>query len=87
MSAFRIVHNPNRHPPYGTYYVYRGAKFVGSQVSYPTESDCNHMANPPNPIVRDKAFVFSLGPRRGRPTNEELARRRIAEKFEEDAWV
>ena len=87
MSAFRIVHNPNRHPPCGTYYVYKGAKFIGSQCSYPSESDCKHMANPVKHKPREGPYVFSIGPRRGRPTNEEVARRRIAEKFEEDAWA
>lgn len=85
-EQFRIVHNPLRNRPYGTYYVYKGKKYIGSQISPPSQSDCEFMAHPPK-VSEHKPYVFRIAPRRGRPTNEEIARRRIAEKFEEDAWA
>lgn len=39
-GKYTVWYDPLSHMPWGTYRVYRGAKYCGGQISWPSLSDC-----------------------------------------------
>lgn len=76
---YRVIHDPLAHMPWGLYRVYAGEKYIGGQISYPSESDCRaiefrreaEQVNTTFTPHRERQAI-----RRGRPTNVERDRRR-----------
>lgn len=73
-------------PAWPVYLVYRGERFIGKQFSVPSESDCEWLERTNGRYVHreenssPKPYGYSVQTRkRGRPTNEERARRALAE--------
>jgi hypothetical protein len=49
-APFRVVHDTTVNRPYGRFAVYVAERRIGSQLSFPNESDCRHMESPPAPL-------------------------------------
>lgn len=39
-ERYTVWHDPLAHRPWGLYRIYRGAKYCGAQLSYPSKDDC-----------------------------------------------
>jgi hypothetical protein len=44
LGRFCVYYDPLVHLPWGLYRVYAGEKYIGAQISYPCESDCQWLA-------------------------------------------
>lgn len=80
-GPYRVQHDPLTHMPYGLYRVYKGEKYIGAQLSYPSAEDCRwielhrYTYAKPEETAKFVPYREKQAARRGRPTNAERARR------------
>ena len=62
-GAYSVWHDKLVHLPWGLYRIYKGDEYVGGQISYPSQSDCEWLdrrrgvyADAPDP--RDGRYIF-----------------------------
>ena len=80
-GPYRVQHDPLTHMPYGLYRIYKGAQYIGAQLSYPSSDDCRWLDvnratyAKPEETTKFVNYKERQAVRRGRPTNAERARR------------
>lgn len=54
-GRFTVHHDPIVHLPWGLYRVYAGQRYIGAQISFPSKSDCEWLA-------QGAVFAIESGP-------------------------
>lgn len=52
LGPYSVYHDPLVHLPWGLYRVYRGDRYIGSQLSHPSQSDCRMLERPATATVQ-----------------------------------